>query len=143
VLYSIEKEHGVIIMGFPKRLAKIRKEKNLSVPDLAKLTSLHAVQLRRYEKGESQPTLEALRKLALTLNVSGNELLFDDIERQPPEEFLLQFNTLNQLDSEDQKSIRSIIDGLLMRHQAKILIKEENKKYPPKHRFSSCVKAEI
>lgn len=129
MLYSIEKEHGVIIMGFPKRLAKIRKEKNLSVPDLAKLTSLHAVQLRRYEKGESQPTLEALRKLALALNVSGNELLFDDIERQPPEQFLLQFNTLSQLDPEDQKSIRSIIDGLLMRHQAKILIKEENKKY--------------
>jgi transcriptional regulator with XRE-family HTH domain len=112
-------------MGFPERLAKIRKEKNLSVPDLARLSSIHAVQLRRYEKGESQPTLDALRKLATALNVPGDLLLFDEEERRPPESFLLQFNALTQLSPEDQKSIRTIIDGLLMRHQAKVLIREE------------------
>ncbi len=111
-------------MGFPERLTTIRKEKNLSVPDLARLSSIHAVQLRRYEKGESQPTLDALRKLAIALNVPGDILLFDDQERQPPENFLLQFNALNQLSPEDQKSIRTLIDGLLMRHQAKMLIND-------------------
>ncbi len=111
-------------MSFPERLTTIRKEKNLSVPDLARLSSIHAVQLRRYEKGESQPTLDALRKLAIALNVPGDILLFDDQERQPPENFLLQFTALNQLGLEDQKSIRTLIDGLLMRHQAKILINE-------------------
>ena len=115
----------VKLMGFPERLAKIRKEKNLSVPNLARLSSIHAVQLRRYEKGESQPTLDALRRLAIALNVPGDELLFDDSERQPPDNFMLQFNTLTQLSPQDQKSIRSIIDGLLMRHQAKLLIGED------------------
>jgi len=112
-------------MGFPERLTKIRTEKNLSVPDLARLTSIHAVQLRRYEKGESQPTLDVLRKLATVLNVPGDMLLFDDEERRAPENFLLQFNALTQLSFEDQKSLRAIIDGLLMRHQAKVLLREE------------------
>lgn len=111
-------------MSFPERLERIRKERNLSVPDLARLSTIHAVQLRRYEKGESQPTLEALRKLAIALNVSGNTLLFDDEEQQPPESFILQSKAINQLSSEDQKSIRTMIDGLLMRHQAKILIND-------------------
>lgn len=119
-----QKEHIGVSMGFPERLSRIRKEKNLSIPDLARLSSIHAVQLRRYEKGESQPTLDALRKLAIALNVSGDILLFDDAERQPPENFLLQFDALNQLSQEDQKSIRTLIDGLLMRHQAKMLIND-------------------
>jgi transcriptional regulator with XRE-family HTH domain len=121
---STKKNILVHFMNFPERLTRIRKEKNLSVPDLARLSSIHAVQLRRYEKGESQPTLDALRKLAIALNIPGDVLLFDDQERQPPENFLLQFNALNQLSPEDQKSIRTLIDGLLMRHQAKMLIND-------------------
>jgi len=37
---------------------------------------------------------------------------------------MLQFKALNQLSPEDQKSIRTMIDGLLMRHQAKMLIND-------------------
>jgi transcriptional regulator with XRE-family HTH domain len=109
-------------MGFPERLAKIRKERNLGFPELARLSDIHATQLRRYEKGDSQPTLEALKKLAIALNVPGDRLLFDDDERKPPEDFLLQFQALSQLEPEDKKAIRSVIDGLLLRHQAKKLI---------------------
>ncbi len=71
---------------------------------------IHAVQLRRYEKGESQPTFDALLKQAVALNVSGGILLFDDEERQPPENILLQFTALDQLSQEDQKSTRIHID---------------------------------
>jgi transcriptional regulator with XRE-family HTH domain len=109
-------------MSFPERLAKIRKERNLGFPELARLTDIHATQLRRYEKGESQPTLDALRKLAISLNVPGDMLLFDEDERKPPEDFLLQFQALMQLEAEDKKAVRSVIDGLLLRHQAKKLM---------------------
>lgn len=109
-------------MGFSERLNKIRKEKNLGFPELASLTGIHVTQLRRYEKGESQPNLDAIRKLAVALNVPGDMLLFDDDERRPPEDFLLQFEALMQLDADDKKAVRSVIDGLLLRHQAKRLI---------------------
>ncbi len=86
------------------------------------MIDLHASQLRRYEKGESQPTLDVLRKLAIALNVPGDMLLFDEDERKSPDDFVLQFEALAQLSPEDKKSIRSMIDGMLIRHQAKKLM---------------------
>lgn len=109
-------------MGFDSRLAKIRKERKLGFNDLAKMIGIHSTQLRRYEKGESQPTLDVLRKLAVALNVPGDMLLFDEDERQPPEDFLMQFEALAQLNPEDKKAVRAMIDGMLIRHQAKKLM---------------------
>jgi transcriptional regulator with XRE-family HTH domain len=109
-------------MGFDNRLAKIRKERKLGFNDLAKMIGIHSTQLRRYEKGESQPTLDVLRKLAVALNVPGDMLLFDEDERQPPDDFLMQFEALAQLNPEDKKAVRAMIDGMLIRHQAKKLM---------------------
>ncbi len=109
-------------MGFLERLERIRKERKPGVGELAKLVNIHSTQLRRYEKGESQPTLDVLRSLAVALNVSGDMLLFDEEERIPPEDFVLQFQALTQLSPEDKKSTRSLVDGLILRHQAKNLI---------------------
>ncbi len=109
-------------MGFPDRLAQIRKQRKLGFNELAKMIGIHSTQLRRYEKGESQPTLDVLRKLAIALNVPGDMLLFDEDERQPPEDFLMQFEALAQLNPEDKKAVRAMIDGMLIRHQAKTLM---------------------
>lgn len=109
-------------MGFPERLAIIRKQRKLGFPELAQMIGIHPTQLRRYEKGESQPTLDVLRKLAIALNVPGDMLLFDEDERKPPEDFVLQFESLAQLSAEDKKAIRALIDGMLIRHQAKKLV---------------------
>ena len=111
-------------MGFPKRLAEIRRERKLSFPELAQMIDIHPTQLRRYEKGESQPTLEVLKKLAVALNVPGDMLLFDEHERKPPENFIFQFEAIKQFGPEDKKIIRAVIDGLLIRHQAKKLMEQ-------------------
>ncbi len=76
-------------MGFPERIEKIRKERKLSFNELAQMINIHPTQLRRYEKEESQPTLDVLRKLAVALNVAGDVLLFDEDERKSPKDFLL------------------------------------------------------
>jgi transcriptional regulator with XRE-family HTH domain len=109
-------------MGFPERLAKIRREKGLGFPELARLTDIHVTQIRRYEKGESLPTLDALRRLAIALNVPGDLLLFDEDERKPPNDFLLQFDALMQLSEEEKRIARAVLDGLVLRHQAKKLM---------------------
>ncbi len=111
-------------MGFPERVSKIRTERKIGFPELANMTGIHVTQLRRYEKGESQPTLHALRKLSVALNVPGDILLFDEEERKPPKDFVLQFEAIAQLSNEDKKTIRDVIDGLIIRNQAKKLIKQ-------------------
>jgi len=78
-------------------------EKKFSFPEFADMIDIHPSQLRRYEKGESQPTLDMLRKLAITLNVPGDMLLFDEEERKPPEDFLLQFETIGKFDPQEKR----------------------------------------
>ncbi len=42
---------------------------------------VHVAQIRRYEAGDSQPTLDVIRKLAIALSASAYMLVFDKDER--------------------------------------------------------------
>jgi transcriptional regulator with XRE-family HTH domain len=105
-------------MDFPKRLAALRKQRGLTQQALAKLVKVSVIQVRRYEAGTSQPTLEVLRKLAVALAVSADLLLFDKDERGPDDDLRLQFETVKQFDEEEKKVLRALLDGLIIKHQA-------------------------
>ena len=106
-------------MGFPERLRILRQEKKLDFAELSKKIGIHSTQLRRYEKGESQPTLDVLRKLAVALNVPGDELLFDEEERNPPEELTIQFKAIAKFSPEEKKILKEVLEGLILKHEAK------------------------
>ena len=61
---------------FPEHLAQLRKGRGFTQPQLAEKIGLHVAQIRRYEAGTSQPTLDVIRSLAVALGVSADELLF-------------------------------------------------------------------
>ena len=106
-------------MDFPDRLAKLRKDKGLTQYALADASGVHVSQLRRYEGGTSQPTLEVLRKLAVALSVSADVLLFDHEERGPDDDLRLQFETITRFDSEEKKIVKAVLDSLILKHEAK------------------------
>ena len=111
---------GVLIdMGFPERLATLRKKKGLSQKALAQSIGLSKIQAHRYETGASQPTLEVIRKLAVALGVSADELLFDREERGPDDELRLQFEAISSFSSEEKKFVKDVLDGIILRHEAK------------------------
>jgi transcriptional regulator with XRE-family HTH domain len=94
---------------------------------LADRVGIHVVQLRRYESGASQPTLDVIRHLAVALSVSSDILLFGKDERGPDDELRLQFEAVSKFDSEDKKAARAVLDGLILRHEAKRLSSAELK----------------
>ena len=53
------------------------------------------------------------------LMLSNNLRTTSEDERQSPFDFLMQFEALEQLTPEDKKAVHAMIDGLLIRHQAK------------------------
>lgn len=57
------------------RLKKVREERNYSQEKLAELLSIGALQIWRYENGETEPKGEMLAKIAKFLNVSADYLL--------------------------------------------------------------------
>ena len=78
---------------------------------LAEMVEMHISQIRRYESGQSQPTLDVIRKLAMALSVSADMLLFEKDERGPDEELKFQFEAVSRLDPEEKKVIR-LQDGI-------------------------------
>ena len=106
-------------MDFPQRLAALRKQRGLTQQELADRVALHITQINRYEGGDSQPTLETLRRLALALSVSADELIFGHHERGPDEDLRLQFEAVRQFDAEDKELARGLLEGLILKHQAK------------------------
>jgi transcriptional regulator with XRE-family HTH domain len=88
----VNSSHRILDMEFPQRLSAIRKEKGL-----------HVAQVRRYEGGTSQPTLEVIRKLAVALSVSADTLLFDKDERGPDNDLRLQFEAISRFEPEEKQ----------------------------------------
>ncbi len=107
-------------MSIAARLIVLRKEKGLTQQEMADKIGLHVNQVRRYESGSALPSLEALKKIAVTLSVSIDSLVFDPGERGPQEEGLkLRFEAVSQLDPQEKSVILELIDGMLLKHDAK------------------------
>ena len=110
---------GFIDMAFHDRLAILRKEKKLTQKDLATIVGVHVTQLRRYEAGTSQPTLEVLRKLAIALRISADKLLFDSNERGPDDDLRLHFEAAARLDFQEKEMLKNLLEGMLLKHDAR------------------------
>jgi len=109
----------VLDMDFPERLALLRKEKHLTQKELAEFTDVHVAQIRRYESGSSQPTLDVIRKKAIALHVSADKLLFDERERGPDDDLRLHFEAVSKLSEEEKETIKELLEGMLLKHEAK------------------------
>lgn len=108
-------------MGFSQRLAKRRKELGLTQQGLADKAGVHMMQIHRYESGNAQPSLDVLKKLTVALRLSADYLLFEEGERGPSDELRLQFEAVSQLDPDEKEVVRNVLEGLLLKNQAKKL----------------------
>jgi transcriptional regulator with XRE-family HTH domain len=108
-----------LVVDFPQRLTQLRKQRGLSQQALAEAVGIHFTQIRRYEAGTSQPTLNVLRELAKVLRVSADVLLFDEAERGPSDEFRVYFEAVAKLDRSERKVVKEVLDALLLKHDAK------------------------
>jgi len=108
----------LLTMSFSRRLAKIRKNKELTQQKMADLIGIHVSQIKRYESGDTQPSLEVLRKIALALNISADVLLFEENERGASLDFKMQFEALNQFSDDEKHIAKALLDSLILKHTA-------------------------
>ncbi|MEW5251566.1 helix-turn-helix domain-containing protein [Microbulbifer discodermiae] len=106
-------------MNFPARLIRYRKAVGLTQQSLADAADIHVTQIKRYEAGSAQPTLEGLVKLAKTLHVSIDELVFDEDERGPSDRTRLLFEAIERLQDEEQQVIREVLEGMILKYEAR------------------------
>ena len=107
----------MFIMSLASRIATLRKDKGLSQQAMADALELHVTQVKRYESGSSQPSLEALKKLAKVLRVSIDALVFDTEELTPDEDLALQFEAINHLPAKEKAIIKELIEGMIIKYE--------------------------
>lgn len=104
---------------FAQRLADLRKQKGFTQQQLSERVGVHVQQLKRYEAGSSQPTLDVIRNLAVALGVTADRLLFGKDERGPDDELRLQFEAVSRFSAEEKKVLRSLLDSMILTHEAR------------------------
>ena len=73
----------LLSIRFSLRSSKISKDKKMPQQAMADTIGIHVSQIKRYESGDTQPSLDVLRKIAIALNISADLLLFDEGETYP------------------------------------------------------------
>lgn len=106
-------------MSFTSRLVALRKERGLTQQGMAEAIGIHVNSLKKYESGQAQPSLEALKKIALALHVSTDFLLFEEHERGPCEELALQFEAVSELSSEECRVVQEVLESLIIKYQSR------------------------
>ena len=112
-------QHELLAMDFPERLSTLRKERNLTQQVLADKAEIHVAQIRRYESGETQPTLDVIRRIAIALHVSADMLVFDTTERDPDDDLRLQFEAISRFEPDEKKIIKALLEGMILKHETK------------------------
>lgn len=105
-------------MSVSTRLAYIRKSKGLTQQALADAIGLRVRQIKRYEAGNSQPSLEAIKKIAQTLHVTADSLIFDEGELAPDADLALQFQAISGMaPAEQQQVIKQLLEGMIIKYE--------------------------
>ena len=106
-------------MNFPTQLIQLRKERKLTQQQMADAVGIHVNQIKRYESGTTQPTLDALVKITKSLHVSLDNLVFGEGQRGPDDDLKLQFEAVSGLEDSEKLIIREVLEGLIIKYQAK------------------------
>lgn len=120
-------------MFFGKNLVRFRKKKGLTQEDLVKKSGVGISQIRRYEADKSSPSLDVIIKLAKTLGVSIDELVFDKVtgiatSKIMDRELLEQFEMISIIEEKEKEAVKKILEGVIMKNQIEKMFKPKAEK---------------
>ncbi len=110
---------SLLMMSLSTRLITLRKDKGLTQQQMADAIGIHVNSIKKYEAGQAQPSLDALKKIALALHVSTDFLLFEEHERGPSDDLALQLEAISQMPDDEQMVIREVLESLIIKYQSR------------------------
>lgn len=113
--------------GFPQRLEQLRKEKKLTQRGLASLIGVHYTHVGRYERGESNPSITTLPRLAAALGTTNDYLLEGTTGTLAADwlsdrDLLRQFQQVEKLPANRKTIVKELIEAFLVREQMKKMV---------------------
>lgn len=112
-------------MHVGKNIKSIREQRKLMQKEVAAAAGLHPANYNKMEKGEREPSIDALDKIAKLFAITVDELIHAE-GKQLPDDIKIESKTTNeklqlidQLEEEDKQAIFRIIDGMVSRAKFK------------------------
>lgn len=101
--------------GFSKRLLELRKARDWSQPELAKMIGTSGPIIGRYEREEITPSIEVAMKLAQVFDVTLDYLVSDEDKPNMVQDaaMLERVKAIEHLPPEDREKLLYVVDGLL------------------------------
>ncbi|KAA1246525.1 helix-turn-helix domain-containing protein [Aquimarina sp. RZ0] len=106
-------------MKFAERLQELRKKNKFSQEELAKQVDIHVNVLGRYERGDSNPSIEVATKLADALTVSLDYLV-GKTELLVDESITNKILTIQKLPEKDREHILFALDAMIRDAKARL-----------------------
>jgi transcriptional regulator with XRE-family HTH domain len=111
-------------MNIGKNIKTIREHKKLLQKEVAAAAGIHTSNYSKIEKGEREPSIEALEKIARLFGMTIDELVH--LEGKVPKEVKVEDKTvaeklrlIEQLEEEDRQALYRIIDTMLTKSKFK------------------------
>jgi transcriptional regulator with XRE-family HTH domain len=106
-------------MSFGKRMAQVRKEKNMSQDALAKALEATPTTIGRYERDEVKPSIDVAAKIAVALEVSVDFLIGNSDNFIKDKALLKRINEILNLTDKDREHVFALLDAFLRDTKAK------------------------
>ncbi len=106
--------------GISDNLKRIRNEKGMSQDELSKKIEIHSVQLSRYERGQSVPSIDIVSKIANALEVSIDELVYgkeNNIAEKTikDRELLNMFSKVQLLNEKQKDTVKDFLSAFILK----------------------------
>ncbi len=111
--------NNFFIMKLSARLINLRREMGLTQQKMADTIDIHVNSIKKYEAGQALPSLDVLKKIAVTLHISTDFLLFEEHERSPNADFALQFEAVSQMPEGEQLIVKEVLESLIIKSQTR------------------------
>ncbi len=108
------------------RIKQLRKQKDLTQSNLAKVVDLTYIQIGRYETGKSNPSADVLQRLAKALETTTDFLMNGSTDevvsaQLSDMELLNQFKEVEKMTPEDKNLIKTFIDAFITKRKVQRL----------------------
>ena len=103
---------------FGDNLKAIRIQKGISQGQLADMMGIHSTHISRYERNQTIPSVDVVKKLADLLEVSTDVLIYgseDEMVKSKitDDELLTMFTKAESLNDEDRNSIKAMLKAFI------------------------------
>lgn len=107
-------------MTLGEKIKELRTEQGLSQEKLGKQTGIHPTHIGKYEADKTIPSADKLKKIAETLGVTTDYLLFDNAPKSGrivlnDPELLEKFSLVDGLNEKNREALKCIIDAMILK----------------------------